>query len=77
MKAIYYSQKDAKAAAEKFASENNGYVKVSKYGADDRTKFDFEDDKMRSMCWSGQVAAFEVLDNKNYEEIGLFAYWDF
>ena len=75
MKAIYYSRENAKAAAEKFASENNGIVQVSKYGADHRTNFDYEDDDMQSMCWSGEVAAFEVIGNDNYEVIGLFAYW--
>lgn len=72
---LYYRKSAALAAAEQFAASNNGMVKGSVI-RDERSKFDFEDDEIQSICWSGEISAILVRDKDTYEEIGAFAYWD-
>lgn len=72
---LYYRKSAALAAAEQFAASNNGMVKGSVI-RDEHSKFDFEDDEIQSICWSGEISAILVRDKDTYEEIGAFAYWD-
>ena len=44
--------------------------------ADSHMLFDYEDDAMQRMCWSGEVSAIGVLSFDSYAKIGLFAYWE-
>ena len=72
---LYYRKSAALAAAEQFAAENNGMVR-GLVTRDDRSRFDFEDDEMQRICWSGEMNAISVVDKDTLEEIGAFAYWD-
>ena len=43
--------------------------------ADDRINFNFEDERMSRMCWSGELAAVQVYGCRNGMS-GLFAWWE-
>ena len=60
-------------AAKAHQKEFGGYIQKS--AADDRTKFDFEDDKMQRVLWSGEISAVQVYGCKEGHD-GLFAWWD-
>lgn len=79
-KELHYKKTDAEKAANAFAAKCAGTVETrSRYGlrlsADDRTRFDYEDDEMLDMCWSGEVAGIAVTDAEGWQ-VGLFCYWD-
>lgn len=78
---FYYFRKDALAAAERYANDNNGIVKPTTI--DDRTPIASEeyDDKFRDEVintggWSGETSAFAVIDAQG-EPMMIFPYWDF
>ena len=48
---------------------------VGKTTADDKTKFNFEDEKMSNMLWSGEINAVRVYGCRNGIS-GLFAWWE-
>lgn len=74
---FYYRKSNAVKAAKKFASENGG-VFGRGVTFDHRRRFDFVDDEVREkLCWSGEVAAILVVDEKSCKDLGAFAYWDF
>lgn len=72
---LYYRKSAAREAAEKFAASNNGTVKGS-VTRDEHSTFDFEDEEIQGICWSGEMNAILVIDRDTFEEIGAFAYWD-
>ena len=57
---FYYKKADAMKAAERFAKENGKGVFVPAR-ADDKTKFDYEDDRVQGLCWSGEVQGVGVI----------------
>lgn len=72
-KELYYKKADAIKAAEDFQKLFGGYMMQT--SADDRTSFNFEDDIMQNMCWSGELAAVEVYGARE-GMAGLFAWWE-
>lgn len=79
-KELHYNYSDAEKAAKMLASECGGTVETrSRYGiqmsADDNTRFDYEDDAMEEMEWSGEVSGIAVVDPEG-RQVGLFCYWD-
>lgn len=72
---FYFRKEDAQKRAELFASENNGVIS-SRYGrVDEHTHFDYLDDDMEELGWTGESPAIMVVDADNYNEIGRFAFW--
>lgn len=73
-KEMYKRRADALRAAERYADEHHGFVRPCDM-ADSHMMFDYEDDAVQRMSWSGETAAFGVLSLDSYDKIGLFAYW--
>lgn len=76
-KKFYRTREAAEAAANKYATENNAYVASKEVVEDDRSLseaewFDFAPD----FSFSGEVSAFEIIDNTSYEVVAHFAYWE-
>ena len=70
---LYYKKADAMKAAKAHQREFGGDIQKS--STDHRTEFDFEDDKMQRMQWSGEICAVRVYGCKEGHD-GLFAWWD-
>lgn len=72
---FHYYYEDALAAAEAYATENNGYIAKESATLDDSHRFCYEDIKSRNLCWSGEVSAIVVRDNDTCEDVEMFAWW--
>lgn len=70
---LYYKKADAMRAAEEFQKLFGGYI--GNASADDRTNFNFEDERMSNMQWSGEIAAVQVYGSRDGMS-GLFAWWE-
>ena len=70
---LYYKKADAIEAAGQMIRCWGGWIADTT--ADDRTKFDFEDERMQDMCWSGELSAVQVYGCSNGIS-GLFAWWE-
>lgn len=71
------NQENAKAAAERFAANNNGQVRRQMAILDSQSLFDCicDDDEAAQLDWSGEVNAYEVID-QDYNTMAYFAYWE-
>ncbi len=85
IKELYYSLYDAECAASAYAKDHNGLVVGMdvellplRGGFDDRAIIDYEDPRFTKNvpCWSGEVAAVQVVDRDTLDVIALFGYWD-
>lgn len=76
-KRLYRTYDEALNAAKAYAKENNAYVADRMVSEDDRSlmdadRFGFEP----NFTFSGETAAFNIIDNDSYEDIAHFAYWE-
>ena len=70
---IYYKKADAMRAAQEHQRLFGGWM--AKTTRDHRTNFNFEDERMSQMCWSGEVAAVAVYGCRGGMN-GVFAWWE-
>lgn len=70
---LYYKKADAMKAVEEMIRLWGGWW--GETHADDRTKFNYEDERMSNMCWSGELNAVQVYGCRNGMG-GLFAWWE-
>lgn len=73
IKNLYFKKKDALKAAKDHLRIYGGYAINAL--ADDSTNFDYEDERMKKMCWSGELNAVAVNDCSDGND-GLFAWWE-
>ena len=72
-KELHYKRSDALESAGDMIGLWGGWW--TEATADDSTKFDYEDERMQRICWSGELKAIRVSGCRNGME-GLFAWWE-
>lgn len=72
-KELYYKKEDAMRAAREHHRLFGGWFGDTH--ADERTKFTYEDERMRNMSWSGEINAVQVYGCRD-GRAGLFAWWE-
>jgi len=70
---LYRYKADAMKAAEEMVRLWGGWI--GNASADDRTKFNYEDEHMQNMLWSGELNAVQVYGCR-HGMAGLFAWWE-